>query len=53
MEIREALPYVATAYGGIWVVMMIYMIFLGRRQARLEKEAELISLRLQQQESKQ
>ena len=52
MDIKEVLPYVGAAYGGIWFVLLVYMIMLGRRQARLEKETELLGSRLKQQENK-
>lgn len=52
MEIKDALPYVGAAYGGIWFVLVVYLINLGRRQAHLEKEAELLSKRLSQTETK-
>lgn len=52
MDINEALPYVGAAYGGIWAVLLIYALTLGRRMARLEKETELLGNRLKQQENK-
>lgn len=51
MDTAQILPYVGAAYGGIWVVLIGYLILLGRRQARLEKEAALLGSHLTKKES--
>ncbi len=43
MEIKEALPYVAAAYMGIWVVLLGYVFVLNNRLSGVKKELGALS----------
>ncbi|TET54324.1 MAG: CcmD family protein [Actinobacteria bacterium] len=38
----ESFVYVASAYGAIWLVLLIYMIIIGTRVGKVEKQIELL-----------
>lgn len=43
LELAKAVPYVAGAYIGIWVVSFGYLLFMGRNLVRLHQEVKVLS----------
>ena len=43
LELAKAIPFVAGAYIGIWVISFGYLLFMGRNIARLHQELKVLS----------
>lgn len=50
LTLREAIPYVAGAYIGIWVVSFGYLFYMGRNLARLQQELTVLAKAVQKKE---
>lgn len=40
MTLRDAIPYVAAAYLGVWIVILAYVGIIGRKLSRIERALE-------------
>lgn len=40
MTLRDAIPYVAAAYLGVWIVILAYVGIIGRKLTRIEHALE-------------
>lgn len=39
-ELITALTYVAAAYGVTWAIIFVYLVFIGRKARKVEKEVK-------------
>ena len=50
LTLKEAIPFVAGAYIGIWVISFGYLMYMGRNLARLHQELKVLAQAVQKKE---